>query len=299
MSRILFVPTGPIEWNSPRLRCYWIAEAWDEAETWGGESWETALEGTQVLVMQQKMMRPELEPCFRIARARKIPIIWDTCDPNWWWDASAREMAKRVDFIVASTDNLAALAREELNKPSICIPDRHKVDAYAVKEHKETDCPVLMWTGWLASHASLWNCAAELFRLAATGLQFKVLILDDTGKYIPGALGLWNYAKGLNIELDKWEYSKFFQEQIIRADIGLVPLYPGVWNKYKSNNKEVAFWCAGIPTTKGDDLPRLAELIKNAELRAQLGNHLRDVAIQKWSIEKSVEEWKNLIAFLT
>jgi len=295
--KVLFIPTGPIEWNTPRLRCYWVTEMWDEAETWDGtgESWSEILSGVEVLVVQQKFWRDELREPVRLARVRGIPIIWDACDPGWWWEPRAREMAEKADFIVASTDNLAALAREELNKPAICIPDRHKIDAYAVKKHEETDCPTLMWHGWRASHASLWNCSAELTRLAAMGLRFKVMIVDDTGKIVPEALTQWNYGGRVDVELVKWEYPKFFEEQIVRADVGLVPPYPGVWSKYKSNNKTVAFWCAGIPTTKGDDIDQMIQLITNWELRKELGKRYREIAIRDWAIEKSVEEWRRLI----
>lgn len=299
--KVLFIPTGPVEWNSPRLRCYWAAEAWDEAEVWDGtgEAWLDILRGVEVLVMQQKFWRPELEGCFVAARNRGITIIWDVCDPGWWWNANALRMAQEADFIVASTDNLAALARQELNKPAICIPDRHKVDAYAVKEHRETDCPALLWHGWLASQAALWSCSAELARLAAMGIKFKVLIVDDTGKNMPRAFSAWNYGGGVEVELEKWEYPDFFEKQIIKADIGLVPEYPGIWSKYKSNNKTVAFWCAGIPTTKGDDIEELIKLIKSAELRAHLGKQLRERAIQDWAVERSVEEWKRLVVAIT
>jgi len=276
-----------------------VAEAWDEAEIWDGTAWTYALRAIDALVIQQKFWRDELREPVKLARAKGIPVIWDTCDPIWWWSDAGLEIARRADFIVASNDGLANLAREELNKPTICIPDRHKIDAYAVREHKETDCPVLLWHGWRATHASLWNCSAELARLAAAGIRFKVVIVDNMGEIVPEAFTAWNWAKRIDIELVKWEYPDFFKEQIARADIGLCPPYPGVWSNYKSNNKTVAFWCAGIPTTKGDDVDELISLIENVELRAHLGKHLREVAIKDWAIEKSVEEWKRLIACLT
>jgi len=297
----LFIPTGPIEWNTPRLRCYWIAEAWDEAEAWDGtgESWSELFADVEVLVMQQKAWRPGIEGCFAAAKNKGIPIVWDTCDPTWWWSEATVKIASLCDFIVTSTDGLANLARKELNKPAICIPDRHKISAYAVKEHRETDCPVLLWHGWRATHASLWNCSAELARLAAMGFKFKVVIVDNIASVIPEAFTEWNWAKRLDVELVKWEYPDFFEKQIILADIGLVPPYPGVWANYKSNNKEAAFWCAGIPTTKGDDTGELIALMKNAELRTHLGKHQREIATRDWAIEKSVEEWKRLVEVLT
>lgn len=299
--RVLMIPTGPPTWNTPRLRCYWVAEAWDEAEVWDGrgESWEQILEGVEILMMQQKFWRPELEQGFATARKKGIPILWDTCDPIWWWSAEGRKMAEEADFIVASTDGLANLARAELNKPAICIPDRHKISAYAVKEHRETDCSVLLWHGWRASHASLWNCSAELARLAAMGLRFKVMIVDDTGEIVPEAFTQWNWAQRIEVELVKWEYPDFFEKQIVMGDIGLCPPYPGVWNKYKSTNKRDAFWVAGIPTTDGTDINQLIQLIQNWQLRRELGKRCREIAVRDFAIEKSVEEWKRLVEILT
>lgn len=300
--RVLMIPTGPISWNTPRLRAYWVAEVWEQAEVWDGtryDSWNDLLEGIEVLVIQQKMWKEELEPLYSMARERQLPIIWDTCDPIWWWSEAGREIAKRADFIVASNDGLAALARQELNKPSICIPDRHKISAYAVKEHRETDCPVLLWHGWRATHASLWNCSAELARLHAMGTRFKVVIVDNTGEIVPEAFTTWNWAREIDIELVKWEYPRFFQEQLQMGDIGLVPPYPGVWSKYKSNNKEAAFWVAGIPTVDGTNLDEMSHLMANWELRRELGKRCREAAIRDWSIERSVEEWRRLIEVIT
>ncbi len=297
---ILFIPTGPIEWNTPRLRCFWLTEAWDEAETWDGtgESWDEILSDVKVLVVQQKFWRPELDALYTKAQEKDIPIIWDTCDPTWWWSPATVAIAQKADFIVTSTDGLANLARKELNKPAICIPDRHKISAYAVKEHRETDCPILLWHGWRATHASLWNCSAELAKLAAMGMKFKVMIVDDKGEIVPEAFTTWNWAQAIDIELMKWEYPDFFEKQLIKADIGLVPAYPGVWSEYKSNNKEVAFWCCGIPTTKGDDIQQMIQLMQNWELRKYVGQTYREIAIRDWAIEKSAEEWKRLISIL-
>lgn len=297
------IPTGPIEWGSSRMRVHWLAEAWDEAWVWQGTpemSWDELLRDVEVVVLQQKSLHELHVPLFEKAHSKGIPVVWDVCDPIWWWDPRTRREAQRVDFIVASNDGLAAAARKDLKKPTICIPDRHKIDAFGVKTHGPTDIPALLWHGHQATEAKLWMCTAQLAKLTADGVRFKLIIIVDGEPHVPKALSDWNWVKtmGDTIQFVKWTWPGCYKDGLRLADVGLMPPYPGIWGGLKSNNSTVCFWMAGVPVTTGESLAELRSLLGDWKLRERLGKQLRAVAVRDWCIEKSVEDWKRLVAVL-
>jgi len=288
-------PEGPEWWGSSRLRVYWVAEKWDDAEIWrDGEP--LSLEGLEFFITQHKTVHEGMAEVYKACRDRGIKVIWDLVDPLHWWMGASAAMKDHVDFVVTSTDALATVVRQELELPAVCIPDRHKVEAFAVKKHKPTDCPVLMWHGVALNRASLWHCTAELNRAYAMGVKFKVLIVDNAPQVQCRELSLLD---GFPVEYEEWRLDKFYAETLIKADIGLVPPFPGSWGRLKSANKETCFHVAGIPTTPGDDLGQLLMLIRDGDLRKRMGKQLRNRALRAHRTEESVGEWKRLLKALS
>jgi len=289
-------PEGPIEWGSSRIRVYWVSESWDDAELLLGLEEEPDLADTRVVITQHKSLRPHgWREFYRLCRSRGIRVVADVCDPMWFFMPQGLALMQEVDMIVASNDGLAKQARQDLGLPTMCIPDRHKIEAYTVKEHKETDCPILLWHGTAWNRAALWNCVIELNQLWAAGYNFKVVLVDqmpNAGTFL-GALSPYS-----QVERIEWKLDTFYSEVLPSADIGLVPGFPGKWGTLKSNNKEVCFWVAGVPTVKGDNLPHLARLIEDWGLRAELGAEMREVAVRDWGIERSVADWSDLVRLL-
>lgn len=293
MPRVLMCPEGPLSWGSSRLRVYWVAEKWDEAELLLSLDEKPDLDGVEVLITQHKTLKKPWDEFYKLCRSKGIKIVHDVCDPMFLFLPEAEAMAEHVDIIVASNDELANLYRESLRLPTLCIPDRHKVEAYTVKEHAETDCPILMWHGMALNRASLWNCAAELAHLWAAGFKFKVVVVDNAPDVIPHMLRL---VEPHLVGTIPWQLESFYKEVLPTADVGLVPAFPGWWGTVKSSNKEVAFWMAGVPTVKGDDVPQLVRLLRDWELRATLGRELREMAVDRWAVERSVEDWQRLVS---
>lgn len=295
MPKVLISPEGEIWWGSSRLRCWWVAEKWDDAEIWrDGEP--LSLEGLEFFITQHKTVHEGMPEVYKACRDRGVKVIWDLVDPLHWWMGASSAMKDHVDFVVTSTDALAAVVRQELELPAVCIPDRHKVEAFTAKKHEQTDCPTLMWHGVALNRCSLWHCTAELHRAYAMGLKFRVLIVDNAPKVGCQELSL---LEGFPVEYEEWSLDKFYSETLTKADIGLVPPFPGSWGRLKSNNKETCFHIAGIPTTEGDDLGQLLMLIRDGDLRKSMGKQLRKRAVRLHRTEESVEEWKRLVKALS
>jgi len=84
-------------------------------------------------------------------------------------------------------------------------------------------------------------------------------------------------------------------EVLASHDIALLPPYPGPWGSVKSNNKTLTAWACALPVIDGGDYGIMSHLCQNPTARGQAGTYGLNQVRDKWAIEKSIEEWRNLL----
>src|SRR5512146_1810767 len=127
----LFVASGPIEWASARMRCYWPAAYMgaDVVEYSKGididPQWYDA-------VIFQKVFDVRLATALR-SNGKKVFL--DFCDPIHWFDpVRTRSILPLIDGAVFSNEPLRADFCEwcENEVPTYTIPDRIELEAFPV-----------------------------------------------------------------------------------------------------------------------------------------------------------------------
>lgn len=217
--------------------------------------------------------------------------ILDTCDPDWLGANGVtngcliKETVDNVDAVVTSTEELAKFIRQLTDKPVVVIRDRFLVDdAQAPKQHvgKVTKA---VWFGY--SHN------AELLRGAMHALERRGIALTVLSDKDPQP-DRWT----LDPEAYKEKYTfktyaeETFYENMRKHDVCILPSGGRPQDRFKSNNKTVKSWLAGIPVVTTDD--ELEEMndptARNREALTRWTEAKKD-----YDARKSVEEYKALI----
>ena len=286
--RVLFIAPGVKQnWASSRYRCQWIAEHLDEA----------------VLVDAEEIMRGEYFPTnFDVYVFEKIgspsiqkellklgkQVWWDVCDPTWWWSpGDVNGIIENVTGMVASCPSLAEDLSEWSGKQAHCITDRLNMQHYNHrKEHSEVEPVRLIWYGSAQNRIALFAALANLERAANDGYKIALTIYDNMPEKSFEYLNLPIYYSKWNIDTEV---------NVISAhDIALLPPYPGPWGKVKSNNKALTAWACGLPVTDAQYYKQLTYLLDSHIARQEDANDGYKVLVDRYTIEKSVEEWKEL-----
>lgn len=301
--KVLFLAHGPPEWASSRYRMWWVAKYanWAEVVTVddlvNGATSPLPEDDVSVVVFP-KWYDERAQQLAHDFRKNGKQIIWDLCDPVWWFDPGpAREFLSLVDHVVFSNHGLQRDYRRALGPaagPSSVVLDRMDADFHpTTKTHRENGAPVLLWYGVGANRApSLQSALLGLHRLTAEDVRFRLRILDNAP---PGNINI----PGVHVEYHPWRLDTF-HEELLAADVALCPRYPGAWDEMKSNNKKVTAWWAGLPTVGLDnavDFDLEKQLITDADARASVGAEMRRNAEAMYDVRKSVAEWESLLDF--
>jgi len=288
--QVSFVAYRSVETSSARMRCFWVAKYWPEARVL-----ERADDpGDADVIVFQKAFRADTCRLARYLRARGCKVVWDLCDPYWWfYPEEHANMAQHVDRAVCSTSALAEDFETAfpLHSPWV-IADRQDPEFHpTIKEHALANPPVLIWFGWADNRVALHGTFAVLDRLWAHGRRFALLVLDERPDL---------EMKGLRFPVihRRWRLESFHAD-LLSADIALLPPHPGPLGRLKSNNKTSTAAWAGLPVTDGFDYVRLCKLVDSVEERRAAGLEGRRMAERCYDVRQSVEEWKRLVATLS
>lgn len=220
--------------------------------------------------------------------------ILDICDPDWLGDTGLskgcliKETVDAVDAVVTSTEELAKFIRQFTDKPVVMIKDRFLVDdAPAPKQHiGETKKAV--WFGY--------NHNAELLRGAMRALERRGISLTVLSDKDPMP---WRWAQDQDAYKEHYTFKTYaedtFYENMRKHDVCILPIGGRPQDRYKSNNKTIKSWLAGIPVVTNDE-----------ELETMMDAKSRNrEALSRWTEAKkdydariSVEKYKALIARL-
>lgn len=175
-----------------------------------------------------------------------------------------------------------------------------------VKKHDPEKKVVIGWTG---SHSTLFylDFILPILRELQTEYSFTFLVIAD---------------KKPDITLDDWEFiawnAQTEQEDLLRMDIGIMPLQRDAWSEGKCGFKLIQYLSCGIPAvadpigvnkdivvegvtgylcySQEDWKNKLAQLIQNPILRQQMGAAGRDKIVKEYSIQSQQEKFLELFS---
>lgn len=290
MNSICFITAGPVEWGSSRMRAYWPARYIpDSVVVTMAEVKQGKLPDAAVYVFQKLIattLAVELRALGRI-------VVWDVCDPSWWFDKTgAIEAVNNVDWIVASSLPLAvdlgawaAVNGTETKKMTV-IPDRVELSHFDPPTRYVPGEPVkLIWYGIAVNRIALFAAVVNLIRWRVDGHDISLTIFDDApDRRFPDLDAI------LPVTYERWTLDTE-AETLAAHHIALLPPYPGPWGRVKSNNRTVTGLAAGLQVITGEsyyDLP-------NAINAMEAGHDRREYVAANYNVEQSARQWVDLI----
>ena len=290
MNSVCFITAGPVEWGSSRMRAYWPARyILDATVVTMAEVEQGELPDAAVYVFQKLIattLAAELRALGRV-------VVWDVCDPSWWFDKTgAIEAVNNVDAIVASSLPLAvdlgawvAVNRTRAPKKTV-IPDRVELSHFAPPTRYKPGEPVkLIWYGIAANRIALFAAVVNLMRWRGDGHDISLTIFDDApDRRFPGLDAI------MPVTYKQWTLDTE-AETLAAHHIALLPPYPGPWGQVKSNNRTVTGLAAGLQVITGEsyyDLP-------NAINAMEAGHDRREYVAANYNVEQSARQWVDLI----
>lgn len=292
MLDLCFIPAGGIEWGSSRMRCWWPARYLPGAAV---ATWDDVRDGrlpdARVYVFQ-KVADVALMAELRAGGAR---VVWDVCDPAWWFDpAAARSVVDAADELVASSWPLAGNLAGWSGRRVRMIPDRLDLNHFTHRrEHAETRPIRLIWYGVAVNRMALYAPAVNLARLRANGHEVTLTLFDDAPDTpFPDLAGL------LPVYYTRWSLAAE-AETLAAHDVALLPSYPGPWGAVKSNNKTLTAWAAGLPVTSGVVYEELRALVCDVQYRREEAAKGLCAVAREWDVRQSAAEWQALVDEVT
>lgn len=249
--------------GSSRIRGRWLIEAMPEAELFvQGKDYET--------IIFQKVYWKEM------ARAFKGKKILDICDPDWLDGFEIVSFLKEMDAVTVPTEALKKVISMFTDKPVIVIPDRVKMDEMRPPKVHEGRAKQVVWFGYSHNTDVL---DGTLMTLKKMGLSLKVI---SDGNYV---------TSECKVENVKWD-ALTWQDEILTADICLLPEKLKGRAKFKSQNKTHQSWALGMPVAK---TPADLERFMDADVRRwEAGENLKWMR-ENGDVSKSVDEMRQVI----
>lgn len=289
--KVLFLAFMGRKLASARIRAWNMADAWDEAEC--SNLVHRDLAYYDFFVFQKTSISHDT---IELAKAIKLAgkhIIWDICDPIWWWYPASDflALAKYCSAFVVISKGLQEDLKRDMGIDSVVIPDRLPFrDGWKV--HKPVEEPVMGWCGHSSNRIPvMYGMGIVWNRLAIDEVKCKVRLIDEN-PHAGQIKATPNYEHMMEYEEFNWETE---HEQMMRCDVALVPPYPLPWGRMKGEIKStVASW-AGLPVTDGNNYPALKKLLKDWTVRQYFGQANRAEAEDLYEIHKSVDQYKELL----
>lgn len=209
-------------------------------------------------------------------------------------------LIKSSDHVLVSTDELVAHAKE-LNQNLTLIPATIDVKKYQYPNIHQSDKVVIGWSGSQTTSKYL-HLIDDVLRYIAKKYPVRIMVMGDDDFALDG----------VDIELLHWTADTEVAN-IQKFDIGLHPLPDEKWAYGKSGGKLVQYMAAGLPIiataiapnykviedgyngflVKNDDewIKKLELLIKDTQLRKQMGQNSRKFAEEHSSVEANAHKY--------
>jgi glycosyltransferase involved in cell wall biosynthesis len=248
-----------------------------------------------------------------LSRRWKVPIIYDIDEPQFVPYVSPRngrlntlkffgkthQLFRISDHVLAVNKAIGDYAARYAERVSI-VPMAVDTDRYRPPvEPADSSPPKIVWVGTLTNQPNLELVAEPLARLQQTRGTVMRIIADE-----PMTL------PGVDVEFIRWRYDMEVS-QLQACQIGIVPVMPSAWSKWKFFFKLIQYMSLGLPvvaTPTGSNLEiiedgvngffadspsewydRLLTLIDNPELRAAMGQAARKTAEERFSLTSQID----------
>ena len=238
--KVVFYPVGDVNRASSRLRVHNVVGARKEFTIGNEENWRDA----DALVFQRVTNLAQI--AVRAKKAGKL-IVFDCSDAYFhrhkWkklWPG-VKQMAEIAHVLTTSNEDDAALMRTLFKKRVYVILGAQKPSKHR-RKHQKIDRPTIVWVGrenrMKATLEPMWPV---LWRLAMSGLRFRVLLINDTGSTHGLAVPFCEVAA------KKWRLDTVYRE-IAKCDIGICPQAMQADGRFhKDENKAFTYWLCGVP----------------------------------------------------
>ncbi len=212
-------------------------------------------------------------------------------------------IAEMCDACIGGNQNIVDYLKPRC-KATIWIPTCIRLADYSLNPaaSSSSSVPVVGWIGTPHNVAFLKQAAAGI-RAAARQVAFRLLVVSSTDQWLPR-----DELTGVDIEFRKWDPDRDVAD-LQEMDIGLMPLPDDdPWMKYKCGLKLIQYLAVGVPGlaspigvnadiladnrvgrachTPDDWEQGLLELLRDAELRRQLGAAGRQLVEEQFTIER-------------
>jgi hypothetical protein len=211
--------------------------------------------------------------------------ILDICDPDWLEGSNVRRTIEYMDAVTCPTAELKRFLEQMTDKPVVTIPDRFDISLVPKKPkvHKG-EAKKLVWFGYSHNSELLAGAVPTLQRM---GLKLTVISDDD-----PLA---WKWAESDDYK-KSYSYHKYNEETIYERlaenDICILPQGNRPKDRFKSNNKTIKAFLAGLPVAK--DIDSLEKyLSEDARNEAAVYNY--DKAKKEYDVQESIKQYQELI----
>lgn len=254
--------------GSALIRAQWVAKYWPGALVYDGRQ---SLTGWNLVIFQKAYLAENthrfISGLAKVREERGAPVLaFDLCDPDFL-DAPQRQRLLDIlptfDFAVAPTQPLVSWLAQYL--PAHLIPDTFDPEAITVNhDFAWAGQPKLVWIGYHANRAAL--SPLLLHTVQKYGLRLDIFDLD---KPLP--------------------FTEFLQV-LTQYDVLLNPQPDSGRFRYKSNNKSLIAWAAGVAVAESDeDLHALA----NPEWHSGwIAQRLAELQLEKYHSHYAVAAWR-------
>jgi glycosyltransferase involved in cell wall biosynthesis len=242
----------------------------------------------------------------RLIKRARVPVVFDFDDAifvsyrspsNGYlsylkFAGKAKTICRLASHVMVGNPYLADYARQ-FNPRVTMIPTTIDTEKYSVRRDKQSEVPVIGWTGSFSTVQHL-DTLRGVFQKLAQREHFRLRVIG-TPEY---------RLEGVEVEAMPWR-SETELEDLRPADIGVMPLPNDGWSKGKCGLKALQFMALGIPTmcspvgvntdiiqdgengfiadTEEEWVDKLGRLLRSAGLREQLGLAGRATVEQKYS----------------
>lgn len=175
-----------------------------------------------------------------------------------------------------------------------------------IRPTKESSAVTLGWSGTLAVHAQDLQVVGSAVAQVIQQTSCELLIVGES-RDIGAALGLREDPAETG-----WIMLPYYPDNLVKLDVGFVPLEPNAFNEAKSWLKGMEFAAVGVPFVaspsaeylrlnelgigiiahrRKDWLRQLTRLVTEEEYRTELAGCGRELVQQRLTIEGNVEQW--------
>ncbi len=255
----------------------------------------------------------------RLSKRWKVPIVYDIDEPIFMpyvsphsgrlnvlkFFGKADSLIEMSDRVLVVNDAIAEYASKKARKVTI-VPMAVDTDRYQPGKTPVPDRPLrLGWMGTRTSQRNLQEIAGALARLKTSHGSVLRVVADD-----PIELG------GVDVEFLPWSFD-IEVPRLQECQIGVVPVQPDTWSKWKFYFKLIQLMALGLPvvaspigsnreiiqdgvngffaSTEEEWYDRLRRLADDAELRRTMGQAARATVLARFDLRTQIDEVEGIL----